>query len=82
MTGRWFAGCLKDVESIGALLTSRVIPVAPFLLVVFGTTGDLACRKPIATMFQRDVAGQLPRDATILGVSRGPLTEAAWWSKN
>ncbi|HQT63121.1 MAG TPA: glucose-6-phosphate dehydrogenase [Acidocella sp.] len=60
------------------MMTSRVIPVVPFVLVVFGATGDLARRKLIPAMFQRDVAGQLPRDATILGVSRGPLTEAAY----
>ncbi|MDR3521287.1 MAG: glucose-6-phosphate dehydrogenase [Acidocella sp.] len=58
------------------MMTSRVIPVVPFVLVVFGVTGDLARRKLIPAMFQRDVAGQLPGDATILGVSRGPLTEA------
>jgi glucose-6-phosphate 1-dehydrogenase len=57
-------------------MTSRVIPVAPFVLVVFGATGDLARRKLLPALFQRDVAGQLPDAATILGVSRGPLTEA------
>ncbi|MDE8349869.1 MAG: glucose-6-phosphate dehydrogenase [Acidocella sp.] len=60
------------------MMTSRVIPVVPFVLVVFGATGDLARRKLIPAMFQRDVAGQLPDDATILGVSRGPLTEAGY----
>jgi glucose-6-phosphate 1-dehydrogenase len=59
-------------------MTSRVIPVVPFVLVVFGATGDLARRKLLPALFQRDVAGQLPDAATILGVSRGPLTEAAY----
>jgi glucose-6-phosphate 1-dehydrogenase len=29
----------------GLSMTSRVIPVAPFVLTVFGATGDLARRK-------------------------------------
>lgn len=29
-------------------MTSRVIPVAPFVLTVFGATGDLARRKLLA----------------------------------
>jgi glucose-6-phosphate 1-dehydrogenase len=60
------------------MMTSRVIPVVPFVLVVFGATGDLARRKLLPALFHRDVAGQLPDDATILGVSRGPLTEPAY----
>lgn len=54
-------------------MTSRVIPVEPFVLVVFGATGDLARRKLIPAMFQRDAAGQLPDEAQIFGVSRGHL---------
>jgi glucose-6-phosphate 1-dehydrogenase len=57
-------------------MTSRVIPVSPFVLVVFGATGDLARRKLIPAMYQRDIAGQLPDDAFILGVARGALTTA------
>jgi glucose-6-phosphate 1-dehydrogenase len=53
-------------------MTSRVIPVAPFVLVVFGATGDLARRKLLPALFHRDIDGQLPDDATIIGVSRGP----------
>jgi glucose-6-phosphate 1-dehydrogenase len=59
-------------------MTSRVIPVAPFLLAVFGATGDLARRKLLPALFHRDLDGQLPVAATILGISRGPLTEAAY----
>jgi glucose-6-phosphate 1-dehydrogenase len=57
-------------------MTSRVIPVEPFMLVVFGATGDLARRKLLPAMFHRDVAGQLPEAAHILGVSRGAMTSA------
>ncbi len=59
-------------------MTSRVIPVAPFVLVVFGATGDLSRRKLLPALFERDIAGQLPDDATILGVSRGPFSEQAF----
>ncbi len=55
-------------------MTSRVIPVEPFVLVVFGATGDLSRRKLIPAMFQRDAAGQLPDEAEIFGVSRGALS--------
>jgi glucose-6-phosphate 1-dehydrogenase len=59
-------------------MTSRVIPVTPFVLAVFGATGDLARRKLLPALFQRDIGGQLPDEATIIGVSRGPLSEAAY----
>ena len=59
-------------------MTSRVIPVSPFVLVVFGATGDLSRRKLLPALFQRDLAGQLPEEATIFGVSRGPFSEAAF----
>ncbi len=59
-------------------MTSRVIPVAPFVLVVFGATGDLARRKLLPAMFQRDIAGQLPDAARIIGAARGKLTPEAF----
>ena len=59
-------------------MTSRVIPVPPFVLVVFGATGDLAQRKLLPAMFQRDAAGQLPDAATIIGLTRGRLDEATY----
>ena len=49
-------------------MTSRLIPVAPFVLVVFGATGDLARRKLLPALFQRDIAGQLPEEAGIIGL--------------
>jgi glucose-6-phosphate 1-dehydrogenase len=57
-------------------MASRVIPVAPFVLVVFGATGDLARRKLLPAMYHRDAAGQLPDEACIIGVSRGALSSA------
>jgi len=58
----------------GSGLTSRVIPVAPFVLTVFGATGDLARRKLLPALFRRDFAGQLPDEAAILGVARGAMS--------
>jgi glucose-6-phosphate 1-dehydrogenase len=58
------------------VMTSRVIPVPEFVLVVFGATGDLARRKLLPAMFHRDIAGQLPAGARVVGVSRGALTDA------
>jgi glucose-6-phosphate 1-dehydrogenase len=46
-------------------MASRVIPVAPFVLTVFGATGDLARRKLLPALFRRDFAGQLPDEATV-----------------
>ena len=55
-------------------MTSRVIPVAPFCLTVFGATGDLARRKLVPALFHRDFDGQLPEAATILGAARRPMS--------
>ncbi len=54
-------------------MTSRVIPVAPFTLVVFGATGDLARRKLLPALLHRDLWGQIPPSARIIGVARSPL---------
>ncbi len=56
-------------------MTSRVIPVAPFVLAVFGATGDLSRRKLIPALFHRDLDGQLPDEANIVGVSRRPMSD-------
>ncbi|SDC09627.1 glucose-6-phosphate dehydrogenase [Ruegeria marina] len=51
-------------------MVSRVIPVDPFDLVVFGGTGDLARRKIMPALFRRCAAGQIPDAARIIGVAR------------
>ena len=56
-------------------MVSRVIPVAPFDLVVFGGTGDLAKRKILPGLFRRFVAGQMPSNALVRGVARAVLNE-------
>ncbi|WP_146345584.1 glucose-6-phosphate dehydrogenase [Falsiphaeobacter marinintestinus] len=57
-------------------MVSRVIPVDPFDLVIFGGTGDLAKRKILPALFRRFCAGQIPREARIIGVARSELTDA------
>ncbi|MEZ5886399.1 MAG: glucose-6-phosphate dehydrogenase [Paracoccaceae bacterium] len=56
-------------------MVSRVIPVEPFDLVIFGGTGDLAKRKIIPGLFRRYVAGQIPEEARIVGAARGELDD-------
>ena len=57
-------------------MVSRVIPVDTFDLVIFGGTGDLAERKLIPALYQRQVAGQLSEPTRILGASRAQCAGA------
>ena len=50
-------------------MTSVVIPVKPFDLVIFGATGDLAMRKLLPALFRRHAVAQIPDDARIIGLS-------------
>ncbi|WP_108837785.1 glucose-6-phosphate dehydrogenase [Tateyamaria sp. Alg231-49] len=54
-------------------MVSRVIPVEPFDLVIFGGTGDLARRKILPGLFRRFCAGQMPGDATVIGAARSDM---------
>jgi len=56
-------------------MTSRIIAVDPFNLVVFGGAGDLAFRKLIPAMYHRHRDKQLPAEAAIYGVSRRPMSD-------
>ena len=51
-------------------MVSRVIPVEPFDLVVFGGTGDLAQRKILPALFRRFRAGQMVAQSRIIGAAR------------
>ena len=51
-------------------MSSRVIPVEPFDLVIFGGTGDLARRKILPALFHRFIAGQFSGGARIVGAAR------------
>jgi glucose-6-phosphate 1-dehydrogenase len=57
-------------------MTTRIIPVDPFDLVIFGATGDLAQRKLLPALFHRDEQGQIPVDARIIGSSRRAMSDA------
>src|SRR5262245_9913678 len=57
-------------------MTTRIIPVEIFDLVVFGATGDLAQRKLLPALYHRDQAGQIPQGARIIGVSRRAQSDA------
>ncbi len=56
-------------------MVSRVIPVDPFDLVIFGATGDLARRKILPSLYRRFLGGQIPEEARIIGVSRAELND-------
>jgi glucose-6-phosphate 1-dehydrogenase len=57
-----------------AAMTTRIIPVEDFDLVIFGATGDLAQRKLLPALFHRDEQGQLPPGACIIGTSRRAMS--------
>ena len=55
-------------------MTSRIIAVDPFDLVVFGGSGDLTYRKLLPALYHRHRDGQLPKRARIIGVSRRAMS--------
>ena len=57
-------------------MTPRIIPVDLFDIVVFGATGDLSQRKLLPALFHRDLQGQIPAGARIIGSSRRPMSNA------
>ena len=59
-------------------MVSRVIPVEPFDLVIFGGTGDLARRKILPSLFRRYVGGQIPDSARIVGAARAEMDDAGF----
>ncbi|MEX0340840.1 MAG: glucose-6-phosphate dehydrogenase [Arenibacterium sp.] len=59
-------------------MMSRVIPVAPFDLVIFGGTGDLARRKILPGLFRRYCSGQIPGSTRIIGAARTDQDRAAY----
>src|ERR1043166_9407431 len=48
--------------------------VAPFDLVVFGGTGDLAFRKLLPALYLRHRDGQIPADSRIIGAARAAVS--------
>ncbi|MFK8035079.1 MAG: glucose-6-phosphate dehydrogenase [Hyphomicrobiales bacterium] len=62
-------------------MSSQIIPVEEFDLVVFGGTGDLAQRKIIPALYHRHRDGQVVGDSRIIAVSRKPLTPEEYLAK-
>jgi glucose-6-phosphate 1-dehydrogenase len=56
-------------------MVARIITVDPFDIVVFGGSGDLARRKLLPALYQRDRSGQLPAEARIIGSSRREMSD-------
>ena len=56
-------------------MVSRVIPVDPFDLVIFGGTGDLARRKILPCLYRRFLVGQMPAEARVIGSARQDLDD-------
>ena len=54
-------------------MVARVIPVDPFDLVVFGSTGDLARRKLLPALYRRMLAGQVLQGSRIIAAGRRAL---------
>ncbi len=55
-------------------MTSQIIPVEPFDLIMFGATGDLAERKLLPSLYRRQTAGQFSEPTRIVGASRTRMT--------
>ena len=54
-------------------MVSRVIPVEPFDLVIFGGTGDLARRKILPGLYRRFCSGQMGEDSRVIGAARAEM---------
>ena len=59
-------------------MVSRVIPVDPFDLVIFGGTGDLARRKILPALCRRFLSGQMPNSARIVGAARTDMDRSEY----
>ena len=59
-------------------MASRVIPVEPFDLVIFGGTGDLARRKILPGLLRRFRAGQMPPESRVIGAARAQMDAGAY----
>lgn len=62
-------------------MSSQIIPVEEFDLIVFGGTGDLAQRKIIPALYHRHQDGQIVGESRIIAVSRRPLTQEEYLAK-
>ena len=60
---------------------SAVVTIAACDFVVFGGTGDLAMRKLLPALYQRDRDGRLPAEFRVIAVSRAGMDEAGYRDK-
>jgi len=56
-------------------MTSQIIPVEPFDLIIFGGTGDLSERKLLPALYHRQLDHQFSEPTRIVGTSRSKLTD-------
>ena len=56
-------------------MSSQIIPVDPFDLIIFGGTGDLAERKLLPALYHRQIDGQLSEPTSIIAASRSQMTD-------
>lgn len=59
-------------------ITEHVATLPVCDVVVFGGTGDLALRKLLPALYQRELEGQLPAGTRVIGVSRSELDDAGY----
>lgn len=59
-------------------MVSRVIPVDPFDLVIFGGTGDLSRRKILPGLYRRFCAEQMDGQAKVIGAARSDMDREAY----
>ena len=59
-------------------MSAQIIPVDPFDYIVFGGTGDLAERKLLPALYHRQIDGQIPETARIIGASRTEMSDDAY----
>lgn len=59
-------------------MTSRIVPVQPFDLVIFGGTGDLAHRKIFPALYHRFCDRQFSAGCRIIGTSRREMPKEAF----
>jgi glucose-6-phosphate 1-dehydrogenase len=57
---------------------SEAAPPDPFVLVIFGASGDLTSRKLIPSLYDLERAGRLPARYAVLGISRSPYSDEAF----
>ncbi len=50
----------------------------PCVIVIFGASGDLTSRKLIPALYEMHVAGALPRQCCVLGISRTKMSDDDW----